>query len=71
MGLILLFMEKHELKSVNCSLKKFSYSDNYITVTEWVNGEGWTITIGDKMFDLHMGELKAINYLTTVLDYDL
>lgn len=65
-------IEKKQLKSVSCSLKNFTYSnsEDYIVVTEWTNGEGWTIQIGDRTFDLHSGELLAINYLTTMIDYD-
>lgn len=65
-------VEKTKLKSVSCSLKKFTYSNinDYITVTEWANGEGWDISIGDKLISLHSGELAAINYLTAMVDYD-
>ena len=45
-------------------------SKDYITVTEWTNGEGWDIAIGDKLFNLHCDELAAINYLTAFLQYD-
>jgi hypothetical protein len=37
-------MDKNNLKSVSDKLRKYSYccnSDDYITVTEWANGEGW------------------------------
>lgn len=65
-------VEKNKLKSVSCSLKKFTYNNtnDYITVTEWTNGEGWDITIGDRLISLHNGELAAINYLTAMVDYD-
>ena len=61
------------LKSITCGLKVFDYlakDSDYISVTEWSNGEGWDITIGDRLFSLHSGELVAINYLTTMLNYD-
>lgn len=72
MGLLFLSMdvEKKQLKSVSCSLKKFTCTNDYITVTEWANGEGWDISIENKLISLHSGELQAINYLTTMLDYD-
>ena len=67
---------KHE-KTISDKLSKYDYlvpensSNNYIEVTEWSNGEGITITIGDKMpIDLTYGELEAINYLTKTLEYD-
>ena len=44
--------------------------DDFIEVTEWTNGEGWDITINDKVIPLTRGELDAIDYLTKGLDYD-
>ena len=65
-------VERKQLKSVNCSLHNFTHGkdSDYIIVTEWVNGEGWDITINDKQISLHSGELAAINYLTAMIDYD-
>ena len=63
-------VEKKEVKSLNIPLKGFTLSNDYLTVTEWSNGEGWDIAIGDRLFSLHSGELVAINYLTTMLNYD-
>lgn len=65
-------VQKKQLKSVSCSLKNFTFQTNpdHITVTEWTNGEGWDITIGDRLISLNMGELSAINYLTAMIDYD-
>lgn len=65
-------VEKKSLKSVNCSLRNFTYGRNsdYIVVTEWANCEGWDITINDRQISLHSGELAAINYLTAMIDYD-
>ena len=45
-------------------------SKDYITITEWANGEGWDISIGDRLFNLNWDELAAINYLTAFLQYD-
>ena len=62
---------KKELKSLNIPLKGFIYDDkDYLTVTEWSNGEGWDIAIGNRLFSLHSGELRAISYLTAMIDYD-
>ena len=66
----MLSVEKNELYSLNFPLKGFTLSNDYLTVTEGSNGEGWDITIGDRLFSLHSGELVAINYLTTMLNYD-
>lgn len=70
-------MEQTNRRSVSDKLSKYCYlkdlkdSNNFIEVTEWKNGEGWDITINDKMFSLTDGELRAINYLTMTLDlYD-
>ena len=64
-------MEVKSLKSVNCPMSKFLVdSKDYITVTEWANGEGWDISIGNRLFSLHYDELVAINYLTASLHYD-
>lgn len=60
-------------KSVSENLDKFSPIFNktdFIEVTEWTNGEGWDITINDKVISLHEDELEAINYLTKVLIYE-
>lgn len=67
-------MDKCNLKSVTDKLRKYSYccNDNdYITVTEWANGEGYDINVNDKLIRLSDGELDAINYLVKVLMYDM
>lgn len=69
-------MEIKERKSVSDILSKYDHLVNkdsnkdYIEITEWYNGEGYDITLGDKMFSLTYGELNAINYLIKVLDYE-
>lgn len=66
-------MEYTNRKSVNCDLNKFCYmakKDSFIEVTEWTNGEGWDITIDNKIFSFTEGELDAINYLTNSLRYN-
>ena len=64
-------MEVKSLKSVTCPMSKFlANSKDYITITEWANGEGWNISIEDRLFSLHYDELVAINYLTAFLQYD-
>ena len=32
-------------------------------VTEWTNGEGWDVYIGNKQFQLTYGELQALTVL--------
>lgn len=65
-------MEYADRKSVSDYLRKYDFlakGEDFIEVTEWANGEGWDITIGDKHVSLTMGELDAINYLTQSLIY--
>lgn len=60
-------------KSVFDNLSKYdilSKKDSFIEITEWSNGEGWDITIDDKIISLTIGQLDAINYLTKVLEYN-
>lgn len=65
-------MEYASRQSVSDSLKKYDFlakDTDFIEVTEWTNGEGWDITIGDRHISLSIGELDAINYLTQSLIY--
>lgn len=65
-------MEITERKSVYDDLKVYdclAKSSDFIEVTEWTNGEGWDITINEKVISLTFGQLEAINYLIKVLDY--
>ena len=65
-------MEKVKRKSVNDNLQKYDYlakDYEFIEVTEWRNEEGWDISINDKIIQLTIGQLDAINYLTKSLDY--
>lgn len=70
-------MEIQNRRAINDKLKKYCYCSNgdndFIEVTQWVNGEGIDIAINsngqDKSFSLTYGELDAINYLKMSLDY--
>ena len=66
-------MEIKNRKSVYDNLKIYDYlcndEDKSIEVTEWTNGEGWDITIGERVISLTRGELDAINFLTKYLEY--
>lgn len=66
-------MELHQRKSITDDLKNYCYfakDDDYIEVTEWINGEGVDIDInGKKYFNLTYGELDAVKYLVKSLDY--
>lgn len=66
-------MEKKTVKTIYDDLKKYSYiakDDDYISITEWMNGEGWDIDLNGQLIHLHDTELQAINYLTQVLLYE-
>ena len=70
-----LSMEFVKRKSVNDKLSKYDYlsnhdSDDFIEVTEWANGEGITVVIKEKTYELTYGQLDAINYLSQVLRYE-
>lgn len=59
-------------KSINDNLRKYDYlakENSFIEVTEWGNGEGYDITIDDKVISLTIGQLDAIQYLTLTLQY--
>lgn len=61
-------VEKKEVKSLNIPLKGFTLGNDYLTVTEWSNGEGWDIYVGDNHIGLTVGQLRAINVLTSAID---
>lgn len=65
-------MEHVSRKSVNDRLRKYDFmakEDDFVEVTQWVNGEGYDITIEDRNMSLTDGELDAINYLVQTLRY--
>lgn len=59
------------LKTIGVELKMFDFlakDSDYIYVTEWSNGEGWNIYIGESHIGLTLGQLNAINVLTSAID---
>lgn len=66
-------MEFNSRKAVNDKLKKYDYlakDEDFIEVIEWTNGEGYDIIInGDKIISLTRGQIDAINYLVSSLEY--
>jgi len=65
-------MEISQRKSIHDDLRKYDYlakDHSFIEITEWANGEGWDITIDDKVMSLTYGQLDAIKYLTLALQY--
>lgn len=66
-------MKINNRKSIYDDLQKYDCLKNkssFIEITEWTNGEGWDITIDEKIFSLTYEELEAIKYLTRALDYE-
>ena len=66
-------MEVTEVSQITDDLKKYTYGgkdSDYITLTEWVNGEGYNIDINGKLISLSNDELEAINYLTLVMRFE-
>lgn len=66
-------MQTSERRSVSDNLRKYdclAKDDSYIEVVEWSNGEGWDITLDDKVISLTWGQLDAIDYLIKVLQYN-
>lgn len=65
-------MEITKVNQITDNLKKYTYGgkeSDYITLTEWANGEGYDIDINGKLITLSDSELEAINYLTLALRY--
>lgn len=66
-------MEVTKVNQITDNLKKYTYSgkdSDYITLTEWNNGEGYDIDINGKLITLSDSELEAINYLTLVMRFE-
>jgi len=62
--------ETYERKAIFAELKEFCHiakDDGFIEVVEWKNGDGWDVTIDNRVFSLTHGELTAINTLTNLL----
>lgn len=58
-------------KSINANLNDFCYlnkPDSFIEITEWANGDGFDITINDKITSFTRGELDAIKMLVKKID---
>lgn len=66
-------MELYERKAVTDSLKKYDHLAkdlDFIEVAEWANGEGWDISLNNRLISLTYGQLEAIKYLVKALDYN-
>ena len=70
--------ESTRVKNINARLKQFCYlsdDNDFISITEWVNGEGFDISIERKnesnIFQLTIGEVAAITFLTKAIEGDI
>lgn len=66
-------IEVKRVKTITTDLNTFDYlakEGDYVSITEWENGEGWDVAFNDRMIHLSSGELEAINYLTKKMDYE-
>lgn len=66
-------MEVTKVSQITDNLKKYVYGgkdSDYITLTEWTNGEGYDIDINGKLITLSNDELEAINYLALVMRFE-
>ena len=68
----------NNVKNVCADLKQFCYlaqDEDFITVTEWSNGDGFCINIDRKAssqtLQLTRGEIEAIVFLTKALEGDI
>lgn len=66
-------MEITKVSQITDSLKKYTYGgkdSDYITITKWINGDGYDIDINGKLITLSDSELEAINYLILVMRFE-
>ena len=66
-------MEITKVSQITDSLKKYTYDgkdSDYITITKWINGDGYDIDINGKLITLSDSELEAINYLVLVMRFE-
>lgn len=65
--------EIKKVRTITDNLDKYDIlanSNDFVTVTEWANREGYDINVNDnKIFSLTQGEIDAIDYLTKTLSY--
>ena len=59
-------MEQYDRKAKFTELKKYCHlakEHDFIEVTEWHNGEGFDVTLGEKSISLTWGEFEAMTAL--------
>ena len=66
-------MKFEKRNSINDKTKKYCHlrdEHSFIEITEWTNGEGFDVTIDERMFNLTYGELDAIVFLSKALQWE-
>jgi len=61
-----IIVKKYKRKCAEANLGQFCYLQKehaFIEVSEWENGDGFDITINEKIMSLTRGEVKAIRHL--------
>jgi hypothetical protein len=59
-------MNEYTRKARMTELRKYDHlakEHDFIELTEWHNGEGFDVTIGEKQFQLTYGEYEALTVL--------
>ena len=61
-------MKFYKRRAVYAELRNYCHLSKHevLEVCEWYNGEGWDITLGDRIFQLTHGELQALTVLCNV-----
>lgn len=63
-------MEKYQRKAITTSLKEYCHlakDGDFMEVAEWHNGEGFDLTINERIFQLTWGEFRALKKLAKKL----
>ena len=65
-------VDKYNRPAACCNLEEFdpifANESDFVEVCEWMNGEGFDISINDDHYSFTRGELDAINYLVKYLN---
>jgi hypothetical protein len=59
-------MEQYERKAKFSQLRPYDFfakEDDFMEVCEWKNGEGFDVTINNKLFSLTWGQLECLQVL--------
>lgn len=63
-------IQSEKVDNIIIPFKDISDKECFVSVTEWVNGEGYDVTIDDgnvQTIQIHMDSLSALNIATEML----